>query len=225
MSRCTAEHSSSLLCIPAALVQPAYSYAEIFPEEEMIYRNTPLSKTLNILLGALVFALLTCAVTFYLQDSLVLFIQFNSYVHWAAVLVALPLLMGLLQRLLKIVYPLFSTLIGTLISAAVLYPLYGSRFWAEPPQLLDMLIYVVIVSGISFLASQPLRSTFMSAFRWKSGSSGKTRSAPKKVDGSRTQRVSRPVNSDRGVIALIELSVGLISLALSIFSIFFLGQN
>jgi len=199
----------------------------------MIYKNTRFSKTLNVLVGALVFALGTSAGTFYLQDSLILFIQFNSYVHWAAVLIGLPILMGLIQRLIKIVYPLFSTLIGTLIGAAVLYPLYGSRFWAEPPQLLDMLIYVLIVSGIGFLASQPLRTTFLAAFRIKRSPSAKpsktskpaAKNAPKKIDGSRTQRVSRPAGSDRSVVALIELSVGLISLALSIFSIFFLGSG
>lgn len=199
----------------------------------MIYKNTRFSKTLNVLVGALVFALGTSAGTFYLQDTLFVFIQFNSYAHWAVVLIGLPILMGLIQRLIKIVYPLFSTLLGTLISAAVLYPLYGSRFWAEPPQLLDMLIYILIVSGIGFLASQPLRTTFLAAFRIKPSPSAKpaktskpaAKSAPKKVDGSRTQRISRPASSDRSVVALIELSVGLISLALSIFSIFFLGSG
>lgn len=198
----------------------------------MIYKNTRFSKTLNVLVGALVFALGTSVGTFYLQDSLIVFILFNSYAHWAAVLIALPIIMGLIQRLIRIVYPLFSTLIGTLISAAVLYPLYGSRFWAEPPQLVDMLIYIVIVSGIGFLASQPLRATFLSAFRLgRSSAPAKTakpsaKAAPKKVDGSRTQRVySRPASTDRSAIALIELSVGLISLALSIFSIFFLGAG
>ncbi|PTY35709.1 hypothetical protein BGP77_08670 [Saccharospirillum sp. MSK14-1] len=199
----------------------------------MIYKNTRFSKTLNVLVGALVFALGTSAGTFYLQDTLFVFIQFNSYAHWAAVLIGLPILMGLIQRLIKIVYPLFSTLIGTFISAAVLYPLYGSRFWAEPPQLLDMLIYILIVSGIGFLASQPLRTTFLAAFRIKRSSPSKpaktskpaAKSAPKKIDGTRTQRVSRPASSDRSVVALIELSVGLISLALSIFSIFFLGSG
>ncbi|MFG1497013.1 hypothetical protein ABMA57_10285 [Saccharospirillum sp. HFRX-1] len=202
----------------------------------MIYKNTRFSKTLNVLVGALVFALGTSAGTFYLQDTLFVFIQFNSYAHWAVVLIGLPIVMGLIQRLIKIVYPLFSTLIGTLISAGVLYPLYGSRFWAEPPQLLDMLIYILIVSGIGFLASQPLRTTFLAAFRIKRSSaapaakSSKTskpaaKSSAKKVDGTRTQRVSRPASSDRSVVALIELSVGLISLALSIFSIFFLGSG
>lgn len=199
----------------------------------MIYKNTRFSKTLNVLVGALVFALGTSAGTFYLQDTLFVFIQFNSYAHWAVVLIGLPIVMGLIQRLIKIVYPLFSTLIGTLISAAVLYPLYGSRFWAEPPQLLDMLIYILIVSGIGFLASQPLRTTFLAAFRIKRSSTSKpsktskpaAKNSAKKIDGTRTQRVSRPASSDRSVVALIELSVGLISLALSIFSIFFLGSG
>ena len=173
----------------------------------MIYKNTRFSKTLNVLVGALVFALGTSAGTFYLQDTLFVFIQFNSYAHWAVVLIGLPIVMGLIQRLIKIVYPLFSTLIGTLISAAVLYPLYGSRFWAEPPQLLDMLIYILIVSGIGFLASQPLRTTFLAAFRIKRSAPAKTtktskpaaanKSSAKKVDGTRTQRVSRPASSDR----------------------------
>lgn len=196
----------------------------------MIYKNTLFSKMLNVLVGALVFALGTSAGTYYLQDTLIVFILFNSYAHWAVVLIGLPVAMGLLQRLIRVVYPLFSTLIGTLISAAILYPLYGTRFWAEPPQLLDMLIYILIVSGIGFLASQPLRTTFLSAFRLKRSSSNGSKAAKstsktpaKKIDGSRTQRVSRPVNSSRSVVALIELSVGLISLALSVFSIFFLG--
>ncbi|WP_108126674.1 hypothetical protein [Saccharospirillum mangrovi] len=195
----------------------------------MIYKNTRFSKTLNVLVGALVFALGTGVGTFYLQDTLILKILFNYYAHWAGVLIALPVIMGVIQRLMRIVYPLFSTLIGTLISAFVLYPLYGSRFWAEPPELVNLLIYIVIVFGIGFLSSQPLKATFLSAFRLKRSSAPSkpnAKAAPKKIDGSRTQRVySRPASTDRSAIALIELSVGLISLALSIFSIFFLGAG
>lgn len=199
----------------------------------MIYQENLISKSLNLIIGALLFALLVGFGTYYLQDSLIIYKQFDAYTHWAVILLALPIVVGLLHRLLHITYPLFSTLVGAIITAAVLYPFYSNRFWAEAPSLIDMIIYVVIVTGIGFIASQPIKTIFMMAFKmgrfsvpsFGSGS-GQNKSAKgnaRKSDMTKTQRLNA---TGRGsMIAMVELLIGVSSLALSIFSIFFLGKG
>ncbi|MBD3669681.1 MAG: hypothetical protein HUJ29_02825 [Gammaproteobacteria bacterium] len=195
----------------------------------MIYEDSLLSRAMNLILGALIFFVIVTGLTYYLQSSLILFKQYDAYTHWAVVLLAVPVIGGLVQRLLRITYPILSTLAGALASAALLYPQY-QQWWAVPPTLLDMLIYVLIITGIGFMASQPLKTTFMMAFRmgrfsmptFSSGQPRKSKSR-NKADMSKTQRLE---SSGRGnMVAMMELIVGFSSLALSIFSIFFLGRG
>jgi hypothetical protein len=118
---------------------------------------------------------------------------------------------------------------------------------------MDVLIYVAVVLGIGFIATQPLRTTFMMAFRLgrfavpkltqggkgkkpavkgraaaKETTKGRARATDKsaakgKSSMTKTQRLQ---TSDNGnVIAMLELMVGVTSLVLSIISIFFLGRG
>jgi len=202
----------------------------------MIYEDTTLSRALNLLAGTLLFFIIITGATYYLQSSLVVKSIFSShkdwaYYHFAVVLLLVPILAGIAQRLLRITYPIFSTVAGALISAAVLYPLY-KHWWAVPPGMLQMTIYVLVISGIGFIATQPIKTLFMSAFHLGRFSlpnislgsgGGKKRKPVRKADMSKTQRMRAGGHSD--FVAMMELLVGFASLALSIFSIFFLGRG
>lgn len=200
---------------------------------------------LDTLRGALMFSVVVAGSTYYLQSSLTLFKKYGSYTHWSVVLVAVPLIAGLLMRLTRIRYPLISALLGASASAAILYTPYKT-FWAVPPTLFDLAIYVVIVLGLGFIATQPLRTTFMIAFRLgrfavptfgvgtsngsarQSAKSSSLRATTnkkpaKKSTLSKTQRLQASDNGN--IIAMLELLVGVTSLFLSIFSIFFLGRG
>lgn len=194
----------------------------------MIYEDSLVSRALNIIIGSLVFFVFVAGLTYYLQSSLVLVKQYDAYTHWAVVLMGLPVLAGLIQRLLRITYPMFTTLVGAIGAATVLYPQY-QKFWAVPPTTMDMFIYLVIIIGIGFIASQPLKTTFMMAFRRGKFSmpgfgSSTSKKPVRKADMSKTQRMQ--VQGGRSdLVAMVELLVGFASLALSIFSIFFLSQG
>lgn len=200
---------------------------------------------LDTLRGALMFIVVVAGSTYFLQSSLIVFKKYGSYTHWSVVLVAVPLIAGLLMRLTRISYPLISALLGAVVSAAILYPSYKT-LWAVPPTMVDLAIYIMIVLGLGFIATQPLRTTFMIAFHLGRFAvptfvAGKTNSSarqnPKsaslratidkkparKSPLSKTQRLQA---GDHGnAIAMLELLVGITSLVLSIFSIFFLGRG
>jgi hypothetical protein len=197
----------------------------------MIYQDTLLSRALNLLAGTLAFFIIITGATYYLQSSLLVVKLYGSYAHWAVVLLALPILAGIAQRLLSITYPIYSTLAGAIASAAVLYPFYSTRFWAQAPSITVILVYVLIITGIGFMATQPLKTVFMMAFRMgrfsmpsvSLGSGKKKKKPARKADMSATQRLQ--AGGHGNFVAMMELLVGFASLALSIFSIFFLGRG
>jgi hypothetical protein len=207
----------------------------------MLKQDTYTSYALDTLIGATLFFVVVTGSTYLLQSTLVLYKAYGAHAHWAAVLIATPLTAGLLMRLTQIIFPLISAILGAAASAALLYPLY-KIFWAEPPTMIDLTIYVTVVLGIGFIATQPLRTTFMVAFRigrfslpklkaqprgqaksqTKSKAGTRKTAAKSKASMSNTQRLQA---SDHGTaIAMMELFVGLTSLALSVFSVFFLGR-
>lgn len=212
----------------------------MFDNDSLHYR------ILDAVVGILIFVIVVAGGTYFLQSSLIIYKQYGAHTHWAVVLIALPLIAGIVMRLAKASYPLVSALLGAMGSAAILYPQYQS-LWAEPPQVTDVIIYIIAVFGIGFIATQPLRTTFMIAFRigryavptFKTGKTSKTKKSVKsskspksatkakkpasKTTMTRTQRLQA---SDHGnVIAMLELIVGVSSLVLSIISIFFLGRS
>lgn len=191
----------------------------------MLKNDTYTAYLLDTLIGAAIFFLVVAGGTYYLQSSLLLFKKYGAHTHWMVILIAIPVVAGLLMRVARIIYPLISALLGAAASAALLYPLYKG-FWAVPPTPTDLMIYVVAILGIGFTASQPLRTTVMVAFRL--GRFSVPRLMPRdkkplrKASMSTTQRLQASNHGNR--IAMLELLIGISSLALSIFSIFFLGR-
>lgn len=183
----------------------------------------------NTLIGAVIFVTLVAGGTYYLQSSLLLVKHYNAYTHWAAILFALPVMAGIAHRIAKINYPLVNVLCGTLISAAILYPQY-KKLWAVPPTLTDTIIYVVIIFGIGYIATQPVKTVFMMAFRMGRYSIHKISKPSKQAVRSKTGKKPPRNNTNNNpqynhALAVLELAIGACSLGLSIFSVFFLSQG
>jgi hypothetical protein len=195
----------------------------------MIYENTDQSRRLNTVAGSAVFFLIVAGGTYLFQSTLVLVKLVNPYFHWAVLLMALPALAGLSQRYMKIVYPMSTVTFGTLASVVMLYPQYSQQFWAVPPTVLNVIVYLIIVVGIGFVATQSIATVYEKAFhlgRFKRTKSRSSKKVKKKVARRGSNALARRLGFDnRGdMIAMMELMIGVISLVLSLFSIFFLGQ-
>jgi hypothetical protein len=188
----------------------------------MIYENTRLSHQLNVFAGAAVFFLVVTMTTYLLQSSLIALKTIGAYAHWAILLIVLPIVGGYLQKTLRINFPVLSVVMGALASAAALDPLYSRYFWAEPPSLLAIVMYVAIVAGIGSAATHSPTRTVSMAFHLGRYSNRNTKKA-----GSKTKSTTRKQagSNSKDVVALIELTVAVCSLGLSVLSIFFLGRG
>jgi hypothetical protein len=187
----------------------------------------------SIMLGAAIFVAIVAAGTYFLQSSLILVRHYGSYTHWAVILFCLPVVAGVVNRLLRVQFPLFCCAIGSLVSAAILYPQY-TRLWAEPPTLTNIVIYLCIVFGIGYIATQPLTATFMLAFKlgrysvpdFVKPGKNKRKSGGNGNKSANQYTNTQPIYSNHGnVVAMMELVIGVCSLGLSIFSVFFLGRS
>jgi hypothetical protein len=195
----------------------------------MIYEDTDSSRRLNTAAGSIVFFAILAGGTYLFQSTLVLVKWFNPYIHWAVLLMGLPIAAGASQRYLQILYPLSTVTFGALATSVLLYPLYSQTFWAVPPTVLNMIVYLFIVIGIGFGATQPTTAIYERAFHLGRFSRSRSRGG-KKTKKKATRRngnsLARRLGFDnRGdMIAMMELMIGVVSLVLSLFSIFFLGQ-
>ena len=110
-------------------------------------------KYIRFIFGIIVFSALISGGTYYLQSSLILLKAFGLFAHWAAILILLPVLSGLLQHLIAPPARLLVPIIGALGSSIILYPLYAERFWAIPPSITDTIFFTLAIAGIGFTAS------------------------------------------------------------------------
>ncbi|MDC0229672.1 hypothetical protein OAK48_01740 [Deltaproteobacteria bacterium] len=110
-------------------------------------------KIIRFIFGILVFSALISGGTYYLQSSLVLLKAFGLFAHWAAILILLPVLSGLVQHLIAPPARLLVPILGALASTIILYPLYAEHFWAIPPSITDTIVFTLAIAGIGFTAS------------------------------------------------------------------------
>ena len=120
-----------------------------------IKKHHPLipDKYIRFIFGIIVFSALISGGTYYLQSSLTLLKAFGLFAHWAAILILLPVLSGLVQHLIAPPARLLVPILGALISSAILYPLYVESFWAVPPSTTDTIVFTFAIAGIGFTAS------------------------------------------------------------------------
>ena len=110
-------------------------------------------KYIRFIFGIIVFSTLMSGGTYYLQSSLTLLKAFGLFAHWAAILILLPVLSGLIQHLIAPPARLLVPILGALVSSITLYPLYAERFWAIPPSTTDTIFFTLAIAGIGFTAS------------------------------------------------------------------------
>ena len=110
-------------------------------------------KYIRFIFGIIVFSALISGGTIYLQSSLILLKAFGLFAHWAAILILLPVLSGLIQHLIAPPARLRVPILGALVSSTILYPLYAEIFWAIPPSITDTIVFTLAIAGIGFTAS------------------------------------------------------------------------
>ena len=181
-------------------------------------------------IGVALFTGLLVGGTAYLQDTLLLLEEAGPTFHWGVILLALPLAAGTLLRAMVVPFRLFALLGGTLLATGALFHLYRTQFWAEPPGYLEVSLYFVAVAGLSHVTAYPVSDTFRVFWRfllfllpgnYRMSTSGKGAPAGGERGGQSVPNV--PVSDFS--LNLINGLVGLASLLISVFSIFFMGQN
>lgn len=168
--------------------------------------------------------------TYSLQKTLLLVREAGHLFHWGVILLALPLAAGTLLRAMMVPFRIFALLTGTLLATAALFELYRTQFWAEPPGYMELSFYFLAVAGLSHVTAYPVSDTFRVFWRfllfllpgnYRMSLSGK--GAPAGGGGGGRTVPNVPVSDF--TLNIINGLVGLASLLISVFSIFFMGQD
>ena len=182
-------------------------------------------KIIRFIFGIIVFSALVSGGTYYLQSSLFLLKVLGLYAHWAAILILLPALSGLVQHLIVPPARLLVAILGSLASSIILYPLYAERFWAIPPSFTDTIVFTLAIAGIGFTSSiNPLDRHVKQrrALRSSKKSSLKHESHVQ-VGPHENGLVERLLNSS--IIRSFELFLTVLSFILGIWGTFSLGMS
>lgn len=175
-----------------------------------------------------IFVVLMVGVTAILQKTLIVFKLGGAYTHWAIILLVLPILIGLLLRRLEEEEPLAIVITGALLSTISLYFLYKNYFWAQAPTFLNGLFFFAVTAGCAHMPfSQAPIERFMARIEQIKKSRKKARRANKGKSnrGKKEPSMLTIIFSNENTIPLIEMSVGIVSLLLSVYSIAFMGKG
>jgi len=110
-------------------------------------------KIIRFIFGIIVFTAFVSGGTYFLQSSLFLLKSLGLFAHWAAILIFLPAISGLVQHLILPPARLLVAILGAIISSMILYPLYAGHFWAIPPSITDTIVFTLAIAGIGFTSS------------------------------------------------------------------------
>lgn len=183
-----------------------------------------------------IFVILMVGVTAILQHTLILFKLAGAYTHWAVILLILPILIGLLLRRGDEGEPMIIVIAGALISTIALYLLYKNYFWAQAPSFLNSLFFFAVIAGCSHMPfSQAPVTRFLERIeqfkknRKKARRANKSKKGPvSKTKNNRSKNepsLLKTIFANENTIPMIEMSVGIVSLLLSVYSIVFMGQS
>ena len=182
-------------------------------------------KYIRFIFGIIVFSALISGGTYYLQSSLILLKAFGLFAHWAAILILLPVLSGLVQHLIAPPARLLVPILGALASSIILYPIYAERFWAIPPSITDTIVFTLAVAGIGFTASINPHDRHVKqrrAIRSRKKSSHKKESN-EHVDPHEDGLVDNLLNSS--MIRSLELALSIFSIIAGIWGTITLGMS
>ena len=182
-------------------------------------------KYIRFIFGIMVFSALISGGTYYLQSSLAILKAFGLFAHWAAILILLPVLSGLVQHLIAPPARLLVPIFGALASSIILYPLYAERFWAIPPSITDTIFFTLAVAGIGFTASINPHDRHVKqrrAIRRRKKSSHKNESDVH-VESHKDGLVDNLLNSS--MIRSLELALSIFSIIAGIWGTITLGMS
>ena len=182
-------------------------------------------KYIRFIFGIIVFSALISGGTYYLQSSLILLKAFGLFAHWAAILILLPVLSGLVQHLIAPPARLLVPILGALASSIILYPLYAEHFWAIPPSFTDTLVFTLAVAGIGFTSSiNPLdRHVKQRRVLRSSKKSSHKKETHEHVDPHEDGLAERLLNSS--IIRSLELALTIFSIIAGIWGTLSLGMS
>ena len=187
-------------------------------------KSSPLEQGLTFLTGVLIFFINICFGTYFLQSSLIILQNFGLYAHWAAILIVLPAITGLIQHVLNTPARLPVALLGAILSTAVLYPYYSEKFWASPPTLTDTIVFAFAVGGIGFSFSiNPLDRHVHSRRTKRSRKMAVKQNDPHLEIEPESQKTSDNILNS-SIIKSLELLLTILSFILAIWGTFFLGS-
>ena len=180
---------------------------------------------IRFIFGIMVFSALVSGGTYYLQSSLLFLKIWGLYAHWAAILILLPLLSGLVQHLIVPPGRLLVAILGALTSSIILYPLYAERFWAFPPSITDTIVFTLTIAGIGYTTSINPHDRHVKQRR---ALKGNIKASPKneshvKVKANEDGLMERILNSS--IVRSFELSLTILSFILGIWGTFSLGMS
>lgn len=182
-----------------------------------------------VILPFIVFVALMVGVSALLQDSLVIYKLAGDYVHWAIILLVLPILTGLVLRYLETEMSLLVILLGSVTSTASMYFLYKTYFWAQAPTIWNAVFLCAVIAGGAHLpySRGPIEKFFGALLAIVKPQKKKKSKTKNKAVTSANQKQpgSVPVAARGGLIPLIEMCVGIVSIGLSVYSIAFMGNG
>ena len=182
----------------------------------------------------LVFVALMVGVSALLQDTLFVYKLAGSHAHWAIILLGLPILIGIVLRYLGTAQPLLIIIAGAVASTVGMYFLYKTYFWAQAPTLMNGLFLCAVIAGGAHLpySRGPIERFFYRIQSVLKSQKKKPRSKTKTTSKTttKTKKPKQPsilkvIFAHENTIPMIEMTVGIASLVLSVYSIAFMGKG
>lgn len=196
-----------------------------------------ITRDLSKVLAALgLFIGLVAGSAIFFESTRLLYRPDSAQMHWAVLLVAAPLLAGLLVRTLRIRYPGLLLFVGGILAALLVYPIYVD-LWVDPPDVILAILYAALTYSVARLALIPIRVTFdVLRVRWsqvrfnRRRNNGPARKAYRAAMARARKPSVRPHEMLRYSrystrIAILQLLMAVLSLLVSVFSVLFLGSH
>lgn len=172
------------------------------------------SNRLQLLVASAAFFLIVTGATLFLQVTLLAYSLGGWYLHWASILLFVPLLVGLGFKAFRTAAPGVAAFLGGILSAAVVYPCYKYILFKEPPHPLAGVLFALITAGVAYAGSTRIRRKVREI------------QEARKDEGILLQ-ASDLLRDPRysAVLASAELLISLLSLAVSIWGIVFVARR
>ena len=148
--------------------------------------------------------------TYYVQSTLVVVRKFGVYAHWTVLLLVIPLLSGVVLRLVRPANIFFVVGVGSIVTAGILLYLYNQYLFAQPLNPLGGVFYAFVLAGLSYIPNIRLPSRRDVKLEVVKSAKGNRRGVFGFLAGLRAE----------GVIATLQLLISVLALVFSVVGIF-----